>query len=73
VPEGGDQLVQPVRVVVAVAEHARETTLLGGPHNALAIGRPEIFITDQGFQFTARKFTNRLEEAGIAVSRDAAR
>jgi putative transposase len=37
---------------------------------ALARGRPEIFNTDQGTQFTAREYTSRLEEAGIAVSRD---
>jgi putative transposase len=33
-------------------------------------GRPEIFNTDQGVQFTARAFTGRLEEAGVAVSMD---
>jgi len=37
---------------------------------ALAMGQPEIFDTDQGSQFTARDYTSRLEEAGIAVSRD---
>jgi putative transposase len=37
---------------------------------ALARGRPEIFNTDQGSQFTSREYTGRLEEAGIAVSRD---
>ena len=36
----------------------------------LSMGRPEIFNTDQGSQFTARDYTSRLEEAGIAVSRD---
>ena len=37
---------------------------------ALEGGRPEIFNTDQGVQFTARAFTGRLEERGIAVSMD---
>jgi putative transposase len=37
---------------------------------ALAQGRPEIFNTDQGVQFTALSFTSRLEEAGIRVSMD---
>jgi putative transposase len=37
---------------------------------ALKGGRPEIFNTDQGSQFTARAFTGRLEEEGIAVSMD---
>jgi len=36
----------------------------------LALGRPEIFNTDQGSQFTAREDTDRLEAAGIAVRRD---
>jgi putative transposase len=37
---------------------------------ALSKGRPEIFNTDQGSQFTSREYTGRLEEAGVAVSRD---
>jgi putative transposase len=37
---------------------------------AMAVGRPEIFNTDQGSQFTAQEYTGRLEEVGIAVSRD---
>jgi putative transposase len=37
---------------------------------ALSIGTPEIFNTDQGSQFTARSFTSRLEDAGIAISMD---
>jgi putative transposase len=37
---------------------------------ALLLGRPEIFNTDQGSQFTSREYTGRLEEAGVAVSRD---
>jgi len=37
---------------------------------ALAGGRPEIFNTDQGVQFTAAAFTGRLESAGVAVSMD---
>ncbi|QEH38926.1 Integrase core domain protein [Aquisphaera giovannonii] len=35
---------------------------------ALEGGRPEVFNTDQGSRFTARAFTRRLEEAGVAVS-----
>jgi putative transposase len=37
---------------------------------AMGGGRPEVFNTDQGLQFTARAFTGRLEEAGVAVSMD---
>lgn len=37
---------------------------------ALASGKPEVFNTDQGVQFTAAAFTGALEEAGVAVSMD---
>jgi putative transposase len=37
---------------------------------ALRGGRPEVFNTDQGVQFTAAAFPRRLESAGVAVSRD---
>ena len=39
-------------------------------NEALSRGKPEIFNTDLGSQFTSREYTGRLEEAGIAVSRD---
>jgi putative transposase len=37
---------------------------------ALQLGKPEIFNTDQGVQFTAHIFTDTLEDAGIQVSMD---
>jgi putative transposase len=37
---------------------------------ALATGRPEVFNTDQGVQFTAAGFTGRLAKAGVAISMD---
>jgi putative transposase len=37
---------------------------------ALGRGRPEVFNTDQGVQFTAEAFTGRLGTAGVAVSMD---
>ena len=37
---------------------------------ALRGGRPKVFNTDQGVQFTAAAFTGRLESAGVAVSMD---
>ena len=37
---------------------------------ALRVGRPDIFNTDQGVQFTALEFTGRLETAGIRISMD---
>jgi putative transposase len=33
-------------------------------------GRPEIFNTDQGSQFTSNKFTGKLEEHNIKISMD---
>jgi putative transposase len=37
---------------------------------ALSQGKPEVFNTDQGVQFTAEAFTGRLERAEVAVSMD---
>jgi len=37
---------------------------------ALSKGRPEVFNTDQGSQFTAAAWTGRLESAKVAVSMD---
>lgn len=37
---------------------------------ALALGRPEIFNTDQGVQYTATSFVSRLQAANIAISMD---
>jgi putative transposase len=37
---------------------------------ALQHGRPEIFNTEQGVQFTATNFTQTLEQAGIRISMD---
>jgi putative transposase len=37
---------------------------------ALALGKPRIFNSDQGVQFTSLEFTGRLETAGIAISMD---
>jgi putative transposase len=37
---------------------------------ALSQGRPEVFNTDQGAQFTAVAWTGRLESAGVQVSMD---
>jgi putative transposase len=37
---------------------------------ALSRGKPEVFNSDQGVQFTAEAFTGRLLSAGVAVSMD---
>jgi putative transposase len=39
-------------------------------HQALLLGRPEIFNTDQGVQFTALAFTGDLEAKNIRISMD---
>jgi putative transposase len=39
-------------------------------NRALEFGKPEIFNTDQGVQFTSLEFTGRLEAAGIQISMD---
>ena len=52
------------------------SNILGGAfclealEDALDQGRPDIFNTDQGVQFTARAFTQRLEAGGIRISMD---
>ena len=38
--------------------------------HALGTGKPEIFNTDQGSQFTSRSFTGVLEAEGIMISMD---
>jgi putative transposase len=38
--------------------------------SALSVGRPEIFNTNQGVQFTSSGFTGRLEAGGIKISMD---
>jgi putative transposase len=38
--------------------------------NALEKGKPEIFNTDQGTQFTSREFTGRLQQTGVRISMD---
>jgi putative transposase len=39
-------------------------------HQALAIGQPDVFNTDQGVQFTASAFTSVLEASGVRISMD---
>jgi putative transposase len=46
------------------------TFCLEALEEALAAGRPAIFNSDQGSQFTAVAFTTRLERAGVAISMD---
>jgi putative transposase len=43
---------------------------IDAPDDALRKGRPEIFNTDQGAQFTSAAFTDQLEAAGVRISMD---
>jgi len=43
---------------------------LSALQQALRYGKPEIFNTDQGVQFTAHAFTDTLQAAGIQISMD---
>ena len=71
VPGGGDGLVQPVRAeLVAVGDAWRWTFCVEALKRALRRGRPEIFNSDQGSQFTSEKFTGELAEREIAISMD---
>ena len=58
-PGGGDRLVQPTSAGLAAVEEA-----LG------CYGKPEIFNTDQGSQFTSADFTGLLLKNGVAISMD---
>ena len=60
------------RYVVAWAlSNTLDTTFcLQALHQALQVGTPEIFNTDQGAQFTAQTFTSTLKEADIRISMD---
>jgi putative transposase len=46
---------------------------LAALYAALRLGKPDIFNSDQGVQFTAHVFTGTLEDAGILVSMDGRR
>jgi len=46
------------------------TFCLEALQEALATGRPEIFNTDQGSQYTSLAFTSYLENAGVRISMD---
>jgi len=54
----------------AVATTIDLTFCLDALDQALSLGRPEIFNTDQGSQFTSVDFTDRLRKAGADISMD---
>ena len=60
-------LAQPARAGLEALQHHGHQ-LLRGLEEALGKGRPEIFNTDQGSQFTSEAFTQTLQEQRVQVS-----
>ena len=69
-PDGSAGLVQPVLLAWELSDSLEWTFCLSALEQALAMGVPEIFNTDQGTQYTSLAFTGRLEQAGVAISMD---
>jgi transposase InsO family protein len=63
-------LGEPLRAGVALVEPARGEFLYRGPRRSAEQGRPEIFNTDQGSQFTSDNFIDVLRIRGVAISMD---
>jgi putative transposase len=58
-------------VVMDCLSNTMDTSFcLNALDDALCRGRPEIFNTDQGAQFTSAAFTDKLEAAGVRISMD---
>ena len=72
VPGGGHGLAQPQGSLLASFQYPGIGFLCGGAPGspAAAMGRPEIFNTDQGSQFTSTAFTQVLKDHGIGISMD---
>jgi len=67
----GDGLVGQGGAELAPVEHDDVSLCVSALEEALArFGRPEIFNTDQGSQFTSAAFTGVLAAAGIRISMD---
>lgn len=75
-PSGFMYLVATIDWYSRLVVSWRLSNTLGGSfcqsmlEESLTRGRPEIFNTDQGVQFTATAWTSRLESSGIGVSMD---
>ena len=69
-PGGHHGLAQPVRAGLA-ADHTLEAGFCAEAlEEALTTGRPEVFNTDQGSQFTSWEFIQILQEHGVKISMD---
>ena len=71
VPGGDPRLVRPLRALCWRLSNTLDGSFcLEMLEEALGRGRPEVFNTDQGVQFTSQAWTGRVESAGVAVSMD---
>ena len=70
VPGGRHGLVQPVRAELGAVSDDGVGLLRRGVEAGARPGRPEIFNSDQGSQFTSEKFTGELAKRGITISMD---
>ena len=65
---GHHGLAQPLRAGLAAVQHPGGS--VAALEEALSKGRPQIFNTDQGSQFTSEAFTSMLLAQGVQVSMD---
>ena len=71
VPGGGHGLGNSPGALLQALQHPRRRFCTEALTEALErYGRPEIFNSDQGSQFTCLEFTSALQDAGIAISMD---
>ena len=69
-PGGGHGLVQSLCASWELSNLLEATFCVAALECALSQGRPEIFNTDQGTQFTAEPFTALLQRAEVKISMD---
>ena len=70
VPGGHHGLVQPLRGGLEAVQHPGADFCVEVLEEALVKGKPEVFNTDQGSQFTSEGFTGILEQHGVRISMD---
>ena len=68
--DGHHGLAQPLRAGLAAVQHLEVDFCVAALEEALSKGRPQIFNTDQGSQFTSEAFTSMLLAQGVQVSMD---
>ena len=63
-------MVQPLRGGLEAVQHLGSDFCVEVLEEALVKGKPEVFNTDQGSQFTSEGFTGILEQHGVRISMD---